>query len=119
MIFDFIKKLFRKKDSIESYKYHTFLEKKHMTHFPEFTQVSDDEWECYFSLGNSINIIFSDSNVNWASVYLSKGDPSSGYTTLLYDENPSCGSIELVLDRYDNNRKLRRLRDEKISKILE
>ena len=40
MIFDFIKKLFRKKDSIESYKYHTFLEKKHMTHLPIVVSVA-------------------------------------------------------------------------------
>ena len=118
MILNFIKKLFKKKDSVESYKYHTFLEKKHMTHFPEFTQVSDDEWESYFSLGNSINIIFDNSTHCWARVYVSKGDSSSGYTTLLCDENPTCGSIELMLDRYDDKHKLRKQRDEKINQIL-
>lgn len=77
---------------------HIYLRKKHMKrYFPEFQKISDS-WELEFSPGNSLTILFDDSDN--ALLYVSKGDPESGYSTMLYSENTSHNTVRYCMDKY-------------------
>ena len=77
---------------------HIYLRKKHMKfYFPEFQKI-DDGWELEFSPGNSLTILFDDSDN--ALLYVSKGDTESGYSTMLYSENTSHNTVRYCMDKY-------------------
>lgn len=84
-------------------------------YFPDFKKSKPGYWRVEFSLGNGIEIIF-DTNV---LVYVSSGSPGRGYSTFLYEENPTWGNIERCLERYqtDEFKKLKN-RESRIDEII-
>lgn len=84
-------------------------------YFPDFKKFKPGYWRVEFSLGNGIEIIF-DTNV---LVYVSSGSPGRGYSTFLYEENPTWGNIERCLERYqtDEFKKLKN-RESRIDEII-
>jgi hypothetical protein len=66
-------------------------------YFPDFKSTEPGYWNIEFSLGNGVEIIFEDKSV---LVYVSSGNPERGYNTFLYEQNPTWGSIERCLNRY-------------------
>lgn len=84
-------------------------------YFPDFKKSKPGYWRVEFSLGNGIEIIF-DTNV---LVYVSSGSPGRGYSTFLYEENPTWGNIERCLERYqtDEFKKLKN-RESRIDEIF-
>lgn len=84
-------------------------------YFPDFKKYNPGYWRVEFSLGNGIEIIF-DTNV---LVYINTGNPDRGYSTFLYEENPTWGDIERCLERYqtDEFKKLKN-RESRIDEII-
>lgn len=74
------------------------LKEEHMTkYFPEFTKYGEDQWELEFSLGNGLSVLFGNGG---SLVYLSKGDPQNGYSTILYSENVTIGDLARYINKF-------------------
>lgn len=66
-------------------------------YFPEFTKYGEDQWELEFSLGNGLSVLFGNGG---SLVYLSKGDPQNGYSTILYSENVTIGDLARYINKF-------------------
>lgn len=99
MITKFIKNLFKKKEleTNSNCVKNITLKLEHMKkYFPEFKKLDSKEYELEFSPGNSLNIYFEDTIL----LYISSGNPESGYSTVLYSENPSHSTIKYCMEKY-------------------
>jgi hypothetical protein len=96
MIGKLIKKLFKSKPSKISDT--SIIKESDMTmYFPQFKNIGNSQWELDFSLGNSLSILFGNSG---SLLYVSSGDTESGYSTILYCENPSHMTIKYCIEKY-------------------
>lgn len=96
MILKLIKKIFKSNPSKVSDT--SIIKESDMNiYFPEFKNIEDSQWELEFSVGNSLSILFIE---DYSLLYVSSGDSKSGYSTILYSENPTLSTIKNCIEIY-------------------